>query len=63
MITLKVLKGIKDSSINGYRKVNEEFDVTVDRLEQMKEALGNKFESYFLIIKGVKVKKNRKELK
>ena len=63
MITLKVLKAIKDSSIKDYRKVNEEFEVSVERLEQMKDALGNKFESYFLIVKGIKTKKSRKESK
>ncbi len=60
MITLKVLKAIKDSSIKGYRQVNDLFEVDVERLEEMKKALGNKFELYFLIVKGNKVKKSKK---
>lgn len=60
MITLKVLKAIKDSSIKGYRQVNDLFEVDVERLEEMKKALGNKFELYFLVIKGNKVKKTKK---
>jgi hypothetical protein len=57
MITLKVLKTIKDSSIKGYRKVGDLFDVSLQRVEEMKTSLGNKFESYFLVIKGTKEKK------
>jgi hypothetical protein len=60
MITLKVLKTIKDSSIKGYRKVNDLFEVDLERLEEMKKSLGNKFELYFLVVKGNKVKKTKK---
>jgi hypothetical protein len=60
MITLKVLKTIKDSSIKDYRKVNDVFEVDIERLEQMKKSLGNKFDLYFLVIKGNKVKKTKK---
>jgi hypothetical protein len=60
MITLKVLKAIKDSSIKDYRQVDDLFEVDVARLEQMKKALGNKFNIYFLVVKGNKVKKTKK---
>ena len=60
MITLKVLKAIKDSSIKDYRQVNDLFEVDVQRLEEMKKSLGNKFELYFLVVKGNKVKKTKK---
>jgi hypothetical protein len=60
MITLKVLKTIKDNSIKGYRKVNDLFEVDLERLEEMKKSLGNKFELYFLVVKGNKVKKTKK---
>jgi hypothetical protein len=60
MITLKVLKSIKDSSIKDYRQVDDLFEVDVARLEQMKKALGNKFNIYFLVVKGNKVKKTKK---
>jgi hypothetical protein len=60
MITLKVLKTIKDSSIKDYRKVNDLFEVDLERLEEMKKSLGNKFELYFLVVKGNKVKKTKK---
>lgn len=60
MITLKVLKAIKDSSIKDYRQVNDLFEVDVQRLDEMKKSLGNKFELYFLVVKGNKVKKTKK---
>jgi hypothetical protein len=60
MIPQKVLKTIKDSSIKDYRKVNDVFEVDIERLEQMKKSLGNKFDLYFLVIKGNKVKKTKK---
>jgi hypothetical protein len=57
MITLKVIKSIKDNSVGRFRLVGELFEVTVDRLEEMKTALGSKFDFYFLVVKGNKIKK------
>jgi len=60
MITIKVIKGIKDNSVGRQRIVGELFEVSIERLKEMNTALGNKFESYFLIIKGNKLKKSKK---
>lgn len=60
MITIKVLKVIKDSSIKDYRKVDEEFEVSTERLLDMKNSLKNKFDDYFLVIKGKKSKNIKK---
>jgi len=49
-ITLKTLKPIKDSSVNRQRKLNEKFEVTKERYDQMELALGNEFKKYFEIV-------------
>jgi len=49
-ITLKTLKPIKDSSVNRQRKLNEEFEVTKTRYDEMETALGKDFKTYFEII-------------
>ena len=49
-ITLKTLKPITDSSVNRKRKLNEQFEVTKERCNEMEKSLGNLFKSYFEII-------------
>lgn len=56
MITLKVLKSIKDSTVGRRRIIGEEFDVTEQRLLEMKKVLANSFDTFFLVIKAKKVR-------
>ncbi len=60
MITLKVLKNIKDSSVKRVREVGELFEVSTERLDEMRKSLGSKFDSYFLLVKGTNTKKSKK---
>ena len=49
-IKLKTLKPINDSSVNRLRKLNEQFEVSKERYNQMQLSLGINFDEYFEIV-------------
>ncbi len=55
MVRLKVIKQILDKSIKGYRKPGDYFEVSFERLSEMRNSLKGLFDSYFIVIK---IKKN-----
>ena len=55
MVKLKVIKPILDKSIKAYRKTGDYFEVSLERLNEMRNSLKGLFDSYFIVIK---IKKN-----
>jgi hypothetical protein len=49
-ISLKTKKAIQDSSVNRQRKLNEVFQVTKKRYDEMEKSLGSSFKNYFEIV-------------
>jgi len=49
-ITLNTKKVILDSTVKRQRKLNEKFEVTKKRYDEMEKSLGSSFKNYFEIV-------------
>lgn len=55
MVTLKVIKPILDNTIKDYRRIGDYYEVSLERLNEMRNGLKGLFNLYFIVIK---IKKN-----